>query len=78
MDSISLTQVVVGIACLAAALAARPLVGLNLWLYGKVGLSGLADTWERRLGWWVPTVRAVAVAPGLVLLAMGTGVLQSH
>ncbi|GEM_PF-4710060 len=42
MESMSLAQVAVGVAFLLAALAARPLVGLNLLLYRKVGLSSLA------------------------------------
>lgn len=77
MEVSSLAQVVLGAACLLAALAARPLVTLNLLLYRKVGLSGLAVAWERRLGWWIRTVRVVAAVLALAFLILGFGVLRS-
>lgn len=75
MASVSLPHLVVGAGCLLVSLAARAVVVVTLSLYRKLGLPGLAATWEWGLSWWVPTVRVVAGVLALGLLMRGLGIL---
>ena len=76
MESFSLAQVATGAAFLFAALAAGPLVHLNLWLYRRLPFPGLAVAWERRLGWWIPTVRVVCAVLAAAFLVTGFGMVR--
>jgi len=60
-----------GIVFFLGAIAARPLIKLNLWVYDKLGFHGFARFWERQLGWWVPTVRVLCVAGLVVVILLG-------
>lgn len=76
MDNTVLAQVGLGVAMLVAAVSAGPLVRLNLRIYRLLGFARLADVWERRLGWWVPTVRIACVVLAFAQFVMGAGLVR--
>lgn len=69
----SLNFMLIGIIFIAAALWARHLFNLNLWVYRKIGLVSLAEFWNRQRGWWLPTMRTVTITFALSILRSGRG-----
>jgi hypothetical protein len=75
MESVSLLYFALGLVFFLAAITAHPLVRLNLWFYRQFGLIRFADWWERRLAWWVPTVRAVCIVIAVAFVVVGLGIV---
>jgi hypothetical protein len=71
----SLDSMLIGIIFIAAALWARQLFNLNLWIYRKIGLVSLAEFWNRQRGWWLPAMRTVIVAFAVIFFAQGAGII---
>ena len=62
MKEMQVALVVVGIMMVLSVAFARPLYDMNLHLYRRYGWTELAETWERRQSWWLPTCRLICAA----------------
>jgi hypothetical protein len=70
VGSLSISETMAGVALFVLlAMVAGPLVRANIWLYRKFGWAGFAQAWERRMHWWLPTVRSVCVLFAVVFIA---------
>lgn len=73
-----LAVVVLAVIFFWSAIVARPLVGLNLWIYKKLGLQEFATFWERQLGWWITTVRVICTIGAVVFLLKVLALIGRH
>ena len=67
MGETRLCLMLLGIIAIVGLLLSRNLYDFDLSLYRKWGWNTLADTWERRKKWWLPTSRVILSA-----IAIGT------